>query len=79
MAHPGIGLLSSSSHVFTNPESTNLLLFFCQILFDESYFQDFLGFFDSQVKFHLEHIKTNSKFRGKKIGFRRFGIREYMS
>ena len=23
VAHPGIGLLSSSSHVFTNPESTN--------------------------------------------------------
>jgi hypothetical protein len=34
--------------------------------------------FDSYMKVHLEKIKTNDKFHGKKIRFRRFRIREKM-
>ena len=41
-------------------------------------FLAFFGYFDSQMKIHLEQIKTNSKFVKKKIGIHRFRIPENM-
>jgi len=54
-------VITCSSHVFTNFEATNHELSIC--------YWHFLIYFDSQIKNHLELIKTNGKFGEKKSGF----------
>ena len=58
------------------PETLNFQFF--EVFSQTWLFKYIFVYFNSYMKMHLDHIKTNGKFRREKIKFRRFRIRENM-
>ena len=63
-----VGPGTCSSHVFTNPEFLFVILSSIFLLFFSKN-DNYIGVFVSEMKVHLEDIKTNHKFHGIQVSY----------